>query len=176
MLLFWTINEKCDNAILEISQGKTDALSVIYRAYGKMIYSVGYQIVNNVSEAEDVLQEVMLNVVKYAHTYRQGTNPKAWIMSITRSCALAIVKKRVDSISLDDVDYSISADSEDIDEMLAVREAMNKLDEQERTILNLKLHIGLSHKEIASVLGMTVFSVQKKYQRALAKFKMYYEE
>jgi len=70
-----TINEKCDNAIIEISKGNIDALSVIYRTYGKMVFSVGYQIVNNVSDAEDVLQEVMLNVVKYAHTYRQGTNP-----------------------------------------------------------------------------------------------------
>lgn len=77
MLFFMTINEKCDNAIIEISKGNIDALSVIYRTYGKMVYSVGYQIVNNVSDAEDVLQEVMLNVVKYAHTYRQGTNPKA---------------------------------------------------------------------------------------------------
>lgn len=176
VLFFMTINEKCDNAIIEISKGNIEALSVIYRTYGKMVFSVGYQIVNNVSDAEDVLQEVMLNVVKYAHTYRQETNPKAWIMSITRSIALTIVKKRFDTISIDDVDYSIAANSADVDKMLAVREAMNKLDEQERTILNLKLHIGLSHREIASVLEMSVFAVQKKYQRALAKFKDYFDE
>ncbi len=175
MLLFWNINEKCDNAILEISQGNTEALSVIYREYGKMIYSVGYQIVNNVSDADDVMQEVMLNIVKYAHTYRSGTNPKAWIMSIVRSTALAIVKKRINAVPIDDVDYTITSDSEAIDEMLAARDAMNKLDEEERTILNLKLHVGLSHREISSVMGINLFAVQKKYQRALAKFKKYYD-
>ncbi len=176
VLLFFTFNDKCDNAIVEISQGNTESLSVIYRAYGKMIYSVGYQIVNNVSDAEDVLQEVMLNIVKYAHTYRQGTNPKAWILSITRNSALNIVKKRIDSVPIDDLDYAIDENGEDINETLAVREAINRLNEQERTILNLKLHIGLSHKEIASVLGVNVFAVQKKFQRALAKFKKYYGE
>ena len=176
MLLFWTVNDKCDNAIIEISQGNKDSLSVIYRAYGKMVYSVAYQIVNNLSDAEDVLQEVMLNVVKYAHTYRQGTNPKAWIMSITRSCALDVVKKRINATPIDDLDYLLTDSGDNIDEMLAVREALNKLDEQDRMILNLKLHIGLSHKEIASVMGVNVFAVQKRYQRALSRFKKYYEE
>ncbi len=175
MFLFWTIDKKCDDAIIEVSQGNTKALTVIYRTYGKMIYSVGYQIVNNISDADDVLQEVMLNIAKYAHTYRQGTNPKAWIMSITRNCAMAVIKKRINATPIDDIDYSIAASYNDIDEMLSVREAMKRLDEQERTILDLKLHIGLSHKEIASVLGINVFAVQKRYQRALAKFKKYYE-
>lgn len=176
MLLFWTINQKCDNAIVEISQGNNDALSVIYDAYGKMIYSVAYQIVNNLSDAEDVLQDVMLNIVKYSHTYRQGTNPKAWIMSITRNCSLAILNKRTNAISLDDVDYYLAADFENINELISIREAMNKLDEQERTILSLKLHIGLSYKEIASILGINLFAAQKRYQRALEKFKKIYEE
>lgn len=176
MLLFWTVNDKCDNAIIEISQGNKDSLSVIYRTYGKMICSVAYQIVNNASDTEDVLQDVMLNVVKYAHTYRQGTNPKAWIMSITRSCALDVVKKRINAVPIDDLEYSLSDDGEDAFEAFAVREALNKLDEQDRMILNMKLHIGLSHKEIASVMGINVFAVQKRYQRALARFKKYYEE
>ncbi len=176
MLLFWVFNDNCDNAICELSEGNINALSVIYRNYGKMIFSLGYQIVNNKTDAEDVLQETMLNIAKYAHTYRRGTNPKAWVLAITRNCAISIVKKRGNTLPLDDIELSIADPADDIDDIMAIRDAMQKLNEQERAIINLKLHIGLSHAEIASVLGTNAIAVQKRYRRALEKLKRYYEE
>lgn len=176
MLLFFTINKQCDNAICEIANGNADALSVVYHAYGRLIYSIGYQIVNNTSDADDVFQDVMLKIIKQAHTYRSGTNPKAWILSITRTCAIDVVKKRTKDVRLDDIELSLSDSCNNIDDMLMLRSAMQKIDDSERTIIALKLYAGLSHREIASVMGINLFSAQKKYQRALAKLKKYYEE
>lgn len=169
------MNEECDNAICELAQGNKNALSVIYREYGRMIYSVGYNIVKNSTDAEDVLQETMMKILKQAHTYRRGTNPKAWVMSIARSCAIDVAKKQNNDSPLEDVEFAVGA-NESADEMLLIKDAMKRLSAEERTVINLKLYVGLSHSEIASVLGINLFAVQKKYRRALAKLKKYCEE
>lgn len=94
MFLLLNITDVCDKAIVDISDGKKNALSVLYREYGRMIYSVAFQIVRDPHDAEDVLQDTMVRIIRLSHTYRSSTNPKAWIMAITRNCAVDKLKNK----------------------------------------------------------------------------------
>lgn len=176
MLLFMNKDENCDNAICEIAEGNSDALSIIYRNYGRMIYSLGFQITGNVSDAEDVLQEAMLKLLKQAHNYRKGTNPKAWVMSIARGCAIDIRRKTAKSLFLDEIECNAEVKTEDPAIAIILKDAMDKLKPEERTVINLKLYVGLSHKEIAYVLNTNARAAQKRYSRAMEKLKKYYDE
>jgi len=100
-------NEKCDNAICKISEGDKSALSVIYSEYGRMIYSIAYEIVKSPLEAEDVLQDVMVKILDYAYTYKSGTNPKAWIMTIVRNTAFTKLRNKVHTVSIDELDDNL---------------------------------------------------------------------
>ena len=88
------VNVICDEAIAQISKGDREALSVIFDCMARMIFSVGIAITGNDADAEDVLQETMIEIVKYAHTYRSGSNARAWILSMARHRA----KKKTDGI------------------------------------------------------------------------------
>lgn len=166
-MLFLSMFTDYDKTIGKIAEGDKEALALIYRAYGKLIYSVGYNIVKNSADAEDILQETMLRILKCANTYRRGTNPKAWVLAIARNCAIDMLNSRKFHIPLDEAVTLASDDVSALDEMLLIEDAMRQLSFEERTVINLRLNIGLSHKEIASVLGINVFAAQKKYQRAL---------
>ena len=175
--------DECDRAITAVAQGDSDALLVLYRNYGRLIYTVAMNIVKNADEAQDVLQETMLRVLKYARDYRSGTNPSAWVLAITRNCANKVIESRKPANSVDLDDYAFAAISEtisdrgtNIEELAVMHDALHTLSDDEQVIIRLKLYVGLSHKEIASVLGIDHAAARKRYQRALEKLKNYYKE
>ncbi len=175
MFLFLSFGDECDEAICNISKGDRNALSVIYRQYGKMIFSVALQIVKQKSDAEDVLQDTMLKILKSAHGYRKGSNPKAWVLAIARSCALDKLKKRGNALALDAIEGE-PLFTEDNVEFIYVHEALSRLSDEERLIIKLRYYAELDHKEIARVFGITHATARKRCQRALEKLKSYFEE
>ena len=66
--------------------------------------------------------------------------------------------------------------NEDFCENLLYMEMMKELNEVEREIVSLKIIAGLTHREIAKILHMTMGSVKKRYERALNELKVKYEE
>ncbi len=168
----------CDRALIAVAKGKTDALSVIYRIYGKMIVSVAYQIVGNAHDAEDILQDVLLRIGKSAAKYTPSTNPRAWVVTVTRNLALNAVKARREHASFEELaDCEIPRDKKnETEEFVLLADALRTLSEEERLIVKLKTYVGLSHAEIASVLEITENNAQKRYERAIAKLRTYFEE
>lgn len=178
MFLILNMTDLCDKAISDIADGDTNAALVLYREYGRMIYSVAFQIVRDPHDAEDVLQDTMVKIIRLSHTYRRGTNPKAWVMAITRNCAVDKLKNKNTGVSLDAL---VTENSEKHftpaqDELIILQDALNTLSYEEQLIIKLKIHIGLSHSEIASVIGKSTVAVRKQYQRSLEKLKEYYEK
>lgn len=178
MLFVHDVNEMCDNAICSISEGDKSALSVIYRNYGRMIYSVAFEIVKNSVDAEDVLQDVMVRILEYAHNYRRGSNPKAWVMSIVRNSALDRLKKKNKASSFEEAADNMLTEESSIqdnnDEFLLIRDALGTLTAEERVVVKLKIYAGLTHNEVAKVVGINPVLVRKKYQRSIEKLKKYY--
>ncbi|NLB42648.1 MAG: hypothetical protein GX815_10415, partial [Clostridiales bacterium] len=96
------IKVACDKAIVALSEGDMDALSDIFDCMARMIFSVAYGITGNYHDAENVLQETMIEISKYAHKYRRGSNAKAWILTIARHCSIDIVRKRKPLVSIEE--------------------------------------------------------------------------
>ena len=183
MLFADDANHACDQAIAALAQGDKEALTVIYHRYARMICSVAKGILGGSDEVEDVLQETMLRVVKYAKNYRTGSNPAAWVLSIARNCAkdVAAAKSPQGSLSFDDEKtghlQTICADgSLAFEEAVIVRDALKTLSPEETAIVKLKYYYGFSYKEIAFVLETNAAAVNKKCQRAIKKLQRYFKE
>lgn len=174
MFLLFEFSDICDEAIINISKGRIDELSIIYRQYGKMIYSVALQIVKQKSDAEDALQDTMLKILRSAHGYRKGSNPKAWVLAIARSCALDRLKKRGSALSLDTEEQKCAFSEDDV-EFIYISEALSKLSDEEQLIIKLRYYADLNHKEIAKVMGISHAAARKRCQRALDKLKAYFD-
>lgn len=174
-------NHLCDIALANISEGKKEAISVIYRICGKQIFSIAYQITNSREDSEDLLQEVMISIVQNACKYIRGTNPKAWIFTVTRNLAISKVRTKKESIQkeavpLENANILEQANNSTDKHMQSyiITDALNSLSLDDRLIVRLKLYVGLSHYEIASVMKISLSCAEKRYERAIKKLRMYF--
>ena len=168
------INQTCDRAIVDFLRGDRDALAIIYDCMARMILSVSYAITENYQDAEDVLQETMIEITKYAHTYRRGSNAKAWILAMIRHLSIDIVRKRKSIVSNDALEMVSNPETHSDLSQIEVLDMLKTLDDEKRQIIVLRLYTELPYKEIASIMGISVVAAQKKYQRAIRELKDYF--
>ena len=168
------VNVICDKALGQISKGDREALSVIFDCMARMIFSIGLAITGNDADAEDVLQDTMIEIVKYAHTYNGGTNARAWILSIARHRAIDIVRKRKPTVSIEETLSENLPDPRSDFSHTGVLELLNLLEDEERQLVVFRLYQELPYAEIARIMRIGVAAAQKRYQRALKKLKKAY--
>lgn len=158
----------CGKAVRELAEnGSREALSVIYDSMARLIFSVAYGITGNHEDAEDVLQDTLIEIVTYAHTW-QGGNVRAWVLTMTRHLAVDVVRRRKPAVPLDE---QIEAKKPAVSFRLEVLELLDILSEEERQLVLLRLYAGLTYREIAKILEISVAAAQKRYQRAIQKLK-----
>lgn len=165
----------CEKAMKEVADGDIAALSQLYQKYNKTVYLIAYAIVKDFSLAEDIMQETFLRVNQKAATYQSGTNLKAWIFSIARSIALNTqAKSKKESVTCE-LPESLGSDVADKAILnIDFTRAIECLDEQEKTIVILKIGENLRHSEIAKILDISAGDCRMKYSRAIKKMKRYY--
>lgn len=161
-----------DRCLGKISRKDKFALEELYRAYSKPIYKYALAILRDSSLAEDAMQNVFLKIMAKSGTYKQGTNAKAWIFTVTRNVCMDIRREALpvvdDSALLNLSDeYSIG----DLTEAMAVRDAVGRLSDREREVLSLYLFGGLRQNEIAKIMGLPYVKVRSHYECAIKKLR-----
>ncbi len=164
--------ERLDAAIGRLAKGDLDALSDVYDIMARPIYVTAYAITQNRADAEDALQDTMLQIVKYAPSYRTGTSPRAWILTLARHRAIDLVRRRKPTVHMEDEQLSVLPDPQSgTEDVLSLLDALTV---QDRQLVILRLYDELSYAEIARVMGISVSAAEKRYQRALKKLKSIY--
>lgn len=166
-----------DLCIKRLAEKDKDYLSKLYHEMNKPIFLFALSIVKDYALAEDVSQETFIRIMAYAHTYRLGTNPMAWIFKISRNVINDALKKSKHETSLDMESLIAAIDmtgEQDEPYHIESLEALEILDPIEREIVSLYVYSGLKQTEIAKVLGLPYLKVRAKYGYAIAKLKKYY--
>jgi len=163
--------ELCEKALLELAEGNTDALSVIYGEMSRRIFSLAYTVTGNYCDAEDALQNTMIDITRSCREYRGGS-VGAWIMTITRHNALDVVRKRREG-EAELCEAEASAEENDAFAAVEAMDMLSVLSDDEKQIVLLRLYQEMTYREIAAVMGIKVFAAQKRYQRAISKLKKY---
>jgi RNA polymerase sigma-70 factor (ECF subfamily) len=163
----------CEKALAELAEGNTEALSAIYGEMSRRIFSLAYTVTGNYCDAEDVLQNTMIDITRYCRGY-SGGSIGAWIMTIARNNALDVVRKRHNGTEPELFEDGASELME-VDAFAAVEimDMLSVLDEEEKQIVLLRLYQEMPYREIAEVMGIKIFAAQKRYQRAISKLKKY---
>ena len=84
-----------DRALLGlIKEGQPNALSELYDRYGRLVYSVSFQIVGEQAAAEDITLEIFTKAWEKAGTYRPDRgNVRAWLTGMTRNRSIDILRR-----------------------------------------------------------------------------------
>jgi RNA polymerase sigma-70 factor, ECF subfamily len=166
--------------IAAIREGQDDACAALVRRYGRLVYRVAVDILRDSGEAEDMTQEVFLQVFRHADRYdaARGT-VKVWILQYAYHQTLRrkeTLRKRAayDGASLDEVDHTtghmrrqLSGD----ERRWVIRAGLAQLPERQRTTLELACFEELSFQDIANRLSVSLGCARHYYYRGLARLK-----
>ncbi len=158
-------------------QGDRDAHYKIYKLYSRSMFNVGYRIVNNTEEAEDVLQEAFVSAFRNLHHYRGDSTFGAWLKRIVVNRAINYIKKKRLERLPEDEHWDVK-EEEAIDEfenfpftVEQVKSAIENLPDGYRTVLSLYLLEGYDHGEIAEIMGITESTSKSQFNRSKKKLK-----
>ena len=153
-----------------------------------MLYRVALRLTGNPSDADDLVQETMLKAYRAWDQYQQGTNAKAWLLTILRHAFINEYRRRIRHPETVDVDaiepFAVFPEVQDEDPQGAffdkivddqVLNAIDQLPVVFRETLVLSDVEGMSYQEIAQVLKVPVGTVKSRLFRArrLLQAKLY---
>ena len=165
--------------ILDISNGSKEALELLYNKTKSYVYGYAFSMLNNVTDAEDVMQDTYVNIYKYASMYNPRNKPLAWILTITKNLCLNKLKqkKRIKETDISDIEHIITKDKRHMHhDYTFARTILEELTEEEKKIIILSSVEGLKYREIAQLLDLNLSTVLSKYHRAMKKLRMKYKE
>ena len=123
-----------DNLVIEIyleeiALGNKDSLMKLYNLTRTSVFGFAFSILQNVSDSEDVTQDVYVNIYKYASMYNRMNKPMAWILRITRNLCLEHIRKdkKHSHSSLEDIDKVISVNDSHYDKLFVKITKNNKM-------------------------------------------------
>lgn len=157
---------------------KGDSLSYrqLYERYAKAMYNTCLRMLNNVAEAEDVLQESFIEAFKNLERFEYRTSFGGWLKQICINRAINQLKKRkINWVDMEQIAGYDSADEISVDEteielqIELVKKAIMNLPDGYRTVLNLYLLEGYDHEEIAEILQVAESTTRTQYMRAKQK-------
>jgi RNA polymerase sigma-70 factor (ECF subfamily) len=129
-------------------------------------------------EAEEVLQEVFLQVWREAARYLpERATAKGWIFLIARSRALDSIRsrearrKREEGTGADLVGASFGADPAALDGQIDVHDALEELSPEQRACVALSFFAGCSQTQIASRLGIPLGTVKSRFLYGMRKLR-----
>lgn len=149
----------------------------IYRRFGERMKSVAWGHLGNVSDAEDAVQETFLKIHRAAKTFTAEASFSTWAYRILVNTCYDVLrrrKRRIEETNLDDAFESSERTAPSVDDhkRIALRRMLDELPEQRRAVFTLFEIDGMSHAEIAEILGISegnskwiLFATKKELQQ-----------
>jgi RNA polymerase sigma-70 factor (ECF subfamily) len=164
-----------DELVERCKRGDARSCALLYQQYAKAMYNTSLRIVNNVADAEDVLQEAFSEAFRQLEVFNYTSTFGAWLKKIVVNRSLnALRKQRGGIISIEDALYE-PPNEENIDEesiqlkVDEIKKAIALLPTGYRTVLTLYLFEAYSYDDIAAALEVTPTTVRTQYHRARLK-------
>jgi RNA polymerase sigma-70 factor (ECF subfamily) len=164
--------------ILKFKQGDKFAFRQLVEKYQDSVINTCYRFLRNKEEAEEVAQDVFLKVYLSFNTYQPKTKFSTWLFKIVvNSCLNKLRDKKKFSLSQLDEDLHASSENqpdkslEQEELRMLVRNAVDSLPENQRTVILLNQYEGFSYQDTAKILDCSVSAVESRLFRAKESLK-----
>ena len=169
-------NDAVGALLVQIAAGDHDALAALYAQTSVEVRRTISTLLRSAEQSEEVAQEVYLQIwVSAAAAFAPALgNGRGFILALARRRAIDRIRaveraRRRDSTWTSDLADDLAAEYDFSDvavDRIHLQTALRALGDQAQTILAV-YYRGLSYKEVAAQLGVTVVAVKNRHQRAL---------
>jgi RNA polymerase sigma-70 factor (ECF subfamily) len=180
-LLFAVFAEGDAELVRRLQKRDPQALGELYDKYGRLAFSLIYRIVRDAGTAEDLVQETFLRVWNRSQGFDGDRGALGgWLLAVARNRAIDYLRsaggKMRNAVELDETEHpSLFLDLEkevlNSDRALQLRQAMEKLNPNQRNAIELAYFEGLSQTEMAERLGQPLGTVKTWVRMALKNLR-----
>ena len=169
-----------DMVVEKAKNGDITALAELYILYKTPVYNLCLRLTRDVMDAEDLMQEVFLQVYRKLNSFRGEAAFGSWLYRVATNVTMMHLRKRqVEEIPLDELELqnlecasrSGIRDRWDPIERIALLRALCGLSKNRRTLILLHDLKGLSHNEIAQSLGVIASTSKARLHQAHRKLR-----
>ncbi|MDP5274883.1 sigma-70 family RNA polymerase sigma factor [Chengkuizengella axinellae] len=167
--------------VLNAQNDDFEAYRMIVIRYSNALLSVAYGVLGDFHEAQDVTQEALVKAYNRLHTLNDPSQVGSWLHSITYRTSLDFIKKRKTTLPYSEI--MDSARDDDIHLWLdqytmkeSINNALQTLDENNKTAVVLYYLSDWTMKEISDFLNLSVSAVESRIRRAKEKLKHFLSE
>ena len=164
--------------LLSIAGGERDALAELYQRTRSAVYGLALSYLKNTHDAQELTQDVYVQVWNCAEQYRPTGSPMGWLLTVCRNLCLMRLRREERHAALSEEEWAAIPTQEcglDAEERTLLQSALEVLHEEERRIVLLHAVTGMKHREIAALLELPLPTVLSKYHRALKKMRSFLE-
>ena len=164
--------------LIRVAGGDRDALAELYQRTRAAVYGLALSYLKNAHDAQDLTQDVYVQVWDCAGQYRSTGSPMGWLLTVCRNLCLMRLRREERHAALSEEEWDAIPAQEcglDADERALLQGALARLADEERRIVLLHAVTGMKHREIAALLELPLPTVLSKSHRALKKMRIFLE-
>jgi len=174
-----------DELVARARRGDRPALEEVFRRYRDPAYRVAYRLLGNTEDALDAVQDGFIKAIRRLSSFENRCSFKTWLLRVVSNAALDLGRQRrrrddlaavaTERVMLDGGTTPEHADpareAEESDLRRALHEALMLLPEAQRRTFVLHVDGGLSYREVADTMGISIGTVMSRLFYARQKLK-----
>jgi len=169
-----------EELIARFQEGDEQAYTELVNRYRGKLMTFVYRFVNDMEQAEDIIQDTMLKLYTHKHYYRNIAKFSTWIYTIAGNLAKTELRKRknrkvtnISQMGPEDRDYELPSVAPETDEVVQseyiekkIQAAIQNLPLHFRTVTILRDIQELSYEEISKIVEVPLGTVKSRINRA----------
>ena len=169
-----------EELIARFQEGDEQAYTELVNRYRDKLMTFVYRFVNDMEQAEDIIQDTMLKLYTHKHYYRNIAKFSTWIYTIAGNLAKTELRKRknrkvtnISQMGPEDRDYELPSVAPETDEVVQseyiekkIQAAIQNLPLHFRTVTILRDIQELSYEEISKIVKVPLGTVKSRINRA----------
>jgi RNA polymerase sigma-70 factor, ECF subfamily len=182
------VSELDDDCLLRrFAEGKREALEELFRRSRSAAYRVAYRLLGNEADALDAVQEGFVKALTHLTGFQRRSSFKTWLLRVVSNAALDLGRQRGrrEAVSLEaaearDADLALllvpdesSAQLDRVELRRLLDQALQTLSEPQQQTFVLHAEAGLSYREVAEVMDISIGTVMSRLYYARQKLRSY---
>lgn len=169
--------------VIELMEGNEKAFSKLFNMFYNDVYAYSLSMLKNEVFAEEIVQEVFLNIWLHRDRLNPDLSFKSYVFTITRNLTFNLISKVANSHKLkEEVFYTSQKSYNPIEDSLAEADydaiknkAIEQLPPKRRVIFEMSRNKEMSYEEISKELNISVSTVKGQMSKALAEIRTFLE-
>ncbi len=165
-----------DPLLLGLAAGDERAFAALYDRFATRMYRAALQLLGGRDDAEDVVQDVFLAVVRSRERLGEVRDLNAYLFAALHRAAGRSALRRARTLQLspaaaDEAIAPVEKFASDNPQWTQLQQAIRALPDEQREVITLKVDGELTFAQIAQVMGVSVSTAASRYHYALKKLK-----